>query len=215
MEPKRMAFLGTGNVGRALATGLGRHGHEVALGSRKSAEDLARAEFAASGWEGRVLGYAEAASWAEWVFVCVPGQAVDETAGRVPPEAVAGKVVIDVTNRMWRRGESSVLPADFGVSASERLQAAWPEARVVKAFNTVGSRLMVDPDVPCPPPTMPLCGEDEDAKAAVYELLADIGWEPGDIGGLDAAAALEAMAVVWVRWGQFHGSWTHAFKIVR
>jgi hypothetical protein len=100
-------------------------------------------------------------------------------------------------------------------SLGERVQRAAPGARVVKAYNTVGNALMVDPQLPGGPPTMFVAGDDPEAKALVAGLLQDTGWDVADLGGITAARWLEALAMAWVAYGVSSGSWDHAVKLLR
>jgi len=101
------------------------------------------------------------------------------------------------------------------VSGGEQVQALAPEARVVKAFNTVGNALMFRPRLAGGPPDMFICGNDEGAKKQVAGILADFGWGVVDLGGIDASHYLEAMCMVWVLHGFRSKSWNHAFKLLR
>jgi predicted dinucleotide-binding enzyme len=92
---------------------------------------------------------------------------------------------------------------------------AAPQAKVVKAYNTVGNTLMVDPALPGGPPSMFLAGDDEAAKSAVRGLLEDTGWDVVDLGGISASRWLEGMALAWVAYGIRSGGWNHAFKLLR
>jgi predicted dinucleotide-binding enzyme len=97
----------------------------------------------------------------------------------------------------------------------ERLQRAFPEAKFVKAFNSVGSDLMVDPSFNGTRPTMFYCGNDSDAKAAVAEILRQFGWDPADMGLAVAARAIEPLAVLWCIPGFREDRWDHAFHLLR
>lgn len=215
MEPTRMAFLGGGRVGQTLSVGLAGHGHEVMLGSRDPEGGRVAGWRKVMGARGRVGTYEEAAGWAEWVFVCVPGRVAETAVSLATSEAISDKVVVDVTNTMVR-GEHGLWALEYGLesSAGEKLQQAAPVARVVKAFNTVGYRKMIDPEFAQGPPTMPICGEDDEAKTGVARMLRDIGWEAADVGGIAQARILEAMTLVWLAFGQVHETWMHAFKIL-
>ena len=100
-------------------------------------------------------------------------------------------------------------------SLMERLQTAFPGARFVKAFNSVGSDLMVDPKLQGGPPTMFICGNDAEAKATVAKLLEQFGWEPADMGTAKSARAIEPLAQLWCIPGFLHDQWTHAFRLLR
>jgi predicted dinucleotide-binding enzyme len=90
-----------------------------------------------------------------------------------------------------------------------------PDAHVVKAFNTVGNAFMVNPDFPCGPPDMFICGNDAEAKKAVTALCAELGWpETIDIGGIEGSRYLEPMCILWVLYGATTNRWDHAFKLL-
>jgi predicted dinucleotide-binding enzyme len=86
---------------------------------------------------------------------------------------------------------------------------------VVKAYNTVGNTLMVDPDLPGGPPSMLIGGDSDEAKAAVTGLLEATGWDVVDLGGIEASRCLEPMCIAWVLHGMRSGSWDHAFRLLR
>ena len=126
--------------------------------------------------------------------------------------------MIDTTNPISKE------PPDDGVlryftgpneSLMERLQTAYPEVGFVKAFNSVGSTLMVHPILSGGPPTMFYCGNDAGAKATVAQLLEQFGWEPADMGGVTAARALEPLAQLWCIPGFRDNDWVHAFRLLR
>jgi hypothetical protein len=96
----------------------------------------------------------------------------------------------------------------------ERLQAAAPEARFVKAFSCVGNALMVDPEIPGGPPTMFICGNDSGAKGKVREILTQFGWETEDMGAVEAARAIEPLCMLWCIPGFRENRWMHAFKLL-
>ena len=95
------------------------------------------------------------------------------------------------------------------------MQRAAPGARVVKAYNTVGNALMVDPQLPGGPPSMLIAGDSDDAKATVGGLLRDTGWDVVDLGGIEASRWLEPMCLAWVAYGARTGTWEHAFRLLR
>ncbi len=86
---------------------------------------------------------------------------------------------------------------------------------MVKAFNIVGNAHMVNPDFPDGPPTMFFCGDDEDAKATVADILTAFGWPSIDIGGIEGSRLLEPLCILWVVCGFRSGGWDHAFKLLR
>jgi predicted dinucleotide-binding enzyme len=97
----------------------------------------------------------------------------------------------------------------------EQLQAAYPDARFVKVFNSVGSDLMVNPVLKGGKPTMFYCGNDPAAKAEVAKLLDQFGWEKEDMGTVVGARAVEILAQIWCIPGFLRNDWTHAFRLMR
>jgi predicted dinucleotide-binding enzyme len=215
MQAQKMAFIGSGHVGRTLATGLAKHGHQVMLASRDPSNETVQQWLDEIGTQGRAGTYPEAAEWADWVFICVPGTAVDATVSAIGAAALEGKIVVDVTNATTLVDQDhSTLTWGIDDSLALHIQRAAPGAHVVKAFNTTGVRMMIDPEVPCAPPTMPICGNDAGAKAKVSEMLEDVGWEPIDLGTIHSAAMIEAMILPWLQYGHLTGIWTHCYKFV-
>ncbi|MFL6239944.1 MAG: NADPH-dependent F420 reductase [Actinomycetes bacterium] len=202
----KIAILGSGVVGQALARGWPRHGHEVRIGTRDGSKpELADFETGSP---------AEVAGWGDLVVLALHGDATEDVARSVAAQ-LTGKVVVDATNPLDFSGGGPGLFIGTTDSLGERVQRAVPGAHVVKAYNTVGNALMVDPELPGGPPTMLIAGNDDDAKATVTRLLEETGWDVADLGGIDASRWLEGVALAWVAYGFRTGSWTHAFKLLR
>ena len=128
----------------------------------------------------------------------------------------SGKVVIDAMNPLDFSGG---FPPKLGIcgedSLGERLQRVLPDAKVVKAFNTIGNPYFVDPSFSQGQPTMFIAGNDEDAKATVGDVLADFGWsDTVDLGGIESSRELEAMCILWVKIGGARGAWDHGFRLL-
>jgi predicted dinucleotide-binding enzyme len=210
----KIAVLGSGAVGQTLAKGLRTHGYDVRIASR-SADKLA--DFAAS--TGIAADpFAGAAAWGEALVLAVKGTAAEAALSDAGRPNVAGKIVIDTTNPIAPEPpEDGVLRFFTGPNDSlmERLQAAFPDVRFVKAFNTVGNALMINPHVACGPPTMFYCGNDAEAKRVVARIIDAFGWEGADMGTAKAARSLEALSQLWCIPGLRDNQWRHAFKLVR
>jgi hypothetical protein len=97
----------------------------------------------------------------------------------------------------------------------ERLQEHVPEAHFVKAFSCVGNQFMVDPQFKQGPPSMFICGNSKAAKSQVREILLKFGWEVEDMGGAEAARAIEPLCMLWCIPGFLNGTWSHAFKLLK
>ncbi|MEU6065186.1 MULTISPECIES: NADPH-dependent F420 reductase [Streptomyces] len=197
----RYAVLGTGEVGRTLGGKLVRLGHEVTLGSRTK-DNPAALKWARDAGAGASAGtFAEAAAAAEVIVNAVGGrvaQAALEAAGAANLE---GKVVVDVSNPLaFEEGRLRLDPVESD-SVGERIQRAFPHARVVKTLNTVNCQVMVDPARVPGEHQMFLCGEDADAKEQVTALLGEFGWPAQrvlDLGGIQAARSLEMYLPLWM-----------------
>lgn len=210
----KVGVLGSGEVGQALGRGFASRNHEVLLGTRSPRSEKVQA-WVAEG-EGRSGGtFAEAAAFGELIVLATLGLAAEEALELAGPEELAGKVVIDATNPLEYLDDGSVrLAFGFDDSLGERVQRKLPEAKVVKAFNTVGNPYMIDPELPGGPPTMLICGNDAAAKETVSLLCEEFGWEPADLGPIERSRALEEVAMAWVYYGVVSGSWDHAFKML-
>jgi 8-hydroxy-5-deazaflavin:NADPH oxidoreductase len=212
----RVGVLGTGEVGRRLAAGFRSRGHEVMIGSRDPAKVDLDEWRSGDGAGVRTGTFAATAAYGELLVLAVLGNAAEHAIAVAGPENFSGKVVIDAMNPLDFSGGFPPKLAIAGQdSLGERVQRALPDARVVKAFNTIGSPYFVDPSFSDGAPTMLIAGDDEDAKRTVTELLADFGWsDTVDIGGIGGARELEAICIVWVKIGGARGAWDHGFKLL-
>ncbi len=213
-NPRRFGVLGSGEVGQTLAQGLAALGHEVRIGTRTSGK-LAAFSKKAGIPEG---SFGDIAKWAEALVLAVKGTAAVEAAQLAGAKNLEGKLVIDATNPIADEPpQDGVLRFFTGPNESlmEQLQAAHPKAKFVKAFNCVGSDLMVHPALNGGPPTMFYCGNDAGAKAVVAKILEQLGWEGADMGGAAAARAIEPLAMLWCIPGFRENDWDHAFRLLR
>jgi 8-hydroxy-5-deazaflavin:NADPH oxidoreductase len=213
-QPKRYGVLGSGEVGQTLAKGLAANGYEARIGSRSPAK-LAKVSKSAGIPAGT---FSEVAAWGDAAVLAVLGTAALEVIQQSNPTNLRGKLVIDTTNPISNEAPvDGVLRYFTGPNESlmERLQATYPEVAFVKAFNSVGSGLMVHPMLSGGPPTMFYCGNDAAAKAVVNRLLEHLGWEGADMGTAVAARALEPLAQLWCIPGFRENDWMHAFRMLR
>lgn len=209
----RIVVLGTGEVGRALAAGLLGAGHDVAIGTRDPEETLSRTEpdqfgrppFAA--WYADhagipVVGFTGAAAGRDLVVNATAGTASVSAVREVGDDALAGKVVMDVSNPLVFEREELRLLWPGNDSVAERIQQAVPRARVVKALNTMNARVMVEPGLVPDGHTVFVAGDEDEAKQVVAAVLRGLGWPAAsivDLGGLDGARAAEAYVLLAVR----------------
>ncbi len=151
------------------------------------------------------------------IVLAVKGSAASEALRLAGPEHLAGKTVMDVTNPIADAPPvNGVLKffTSLDESLMERLQQEFPQARFVKAFNSVGNTAMIQPQFKGGRPTMFICGSDEGAKKAVAGIVDQFGWEVSDMGGVEAARAIEPLCMLWCIPGFLQNDWFHAFKML-
>jgi predicted dinucleotide-binding enzyme len=203
-------------VGQVLGAGFLKHGHTAMLGTR----DPKKKEVEA--WVRETPGaksgtFEEAARFGEMLVLAALGRAVESIIELAGPANFKGKTVIDATNPIADGPPvNGVLPYTTGPNDSlgERIQATLPGAHIVKAFNSVGNALMINPQFEQGVPTMFLCGDSADAKAQVSAVIEQFGWEPYDCGGIIAARAIEPLCILWCLPGFLRNEWRHAFKLL-
>ena len=211
----KVGVIGSGQVGQTLAGGFKKHGYDVRIASREPGK---LSDFEAK--SGIAAGtFRDVAAWADVVVLAVLGRAARAALDECGAPALRGKVVVDTTNPISNE------PPDRGViryftgpneSLMEQLQRAYPDARFVKAFNSVGNALMVNPSFPAGMPTMFYCGDDAEAKAVVAKILKDFGWDPADMGAAPSARAIEPLCQLWCIPGFLEKKWNNiAFALLR
>ena len=212
----KVSVIGSGQVGQVLADGFLKHGFEVMRASREPSK---LADWKAAAGDKASLGtFAEAAKFGDIVVLAVKGGAAEEAVKLCGPDALAGKTVIDATNPIADKPPTNGVLAFFpnlDESLMERLQKAAPAAHFVKAFSCVGNALMVNPDYGGTKPTMFICGNEAGAKEKVRGVLDKFGWETEDMGGVEAARAIEPLCMLWCIPGFARNQWTHAFKLLK
>jgi predicted dinucleotide-binding enzyme len=212
----KIGVIGSAVVGQTLAGGLKKHGYDVRIASRTPAKlaDFSQATGIAAGT------FADVGSWGDAIVLAVAGAAAEQAIREIGPQNITGKTVIDTTNPIAKE------PPEDGVirfftspneSLMERLQKAAPAAHFVKAFNSVGSGLMVNPSFPGGvKPTMFFCGDDAGAKALTAQIIEQFGWEGADMGTAKAARAIEPLCQLWCIPGFRSNEWTkHAFHVLK
>jgi len=226
----KIAVLGTGMVGRALSSRLAGLGHDVVIGTRDVAATLSIAEPDRMGnmpfaqWQAdhqdvRLLSFADAGAHGEVVVNATGGGvslAALEAAGA---DNLAGKVLIDVANTLdFSQGRPPTLSIVNTDSLGERIQRAFPDARVVKTLNTMNASIMVNPSRVPGDHDVFVAGEDADAKETVKGLLREFGWKDDnivDLGGIRSARGTEMYLPLWLSlWGVI-GTSDYNIKVVR
>ncbi len=211
----KVGILGSGEVGKALAKGFLKNGYQVAIGSDHP-EKLA--EFKRENPEMETATFEQAAQSGDIVVVCVKGTVAEKIVEKVKRH-ITGKTVIDTTNPIADAPpQNGVLKyfTSLEESLMERLQKIAPDAQFVKAFNSIGSALMVNPEFgDDTKPTMFICGNNDDAKKKVHEILEKFGFEVEDMGNVESARAIEPLCILWCIPGFLRNEWSHAFKLLK
>ena len=190
----RIAIIGTGDVGAALGPEFAALGHEVVYGSRDPERDSVKALVGRTGNNASAAMPAESVVNADIVVLAVPGRLAEAIVTDLGD--LSGKIIIDPTNNYIRDGVPRLATA---TSNGEIIQAAAPAAHVVKAFNALSWRQMVDPESSGGPVSIPLVGNSADAKAKVAEIVSGMGLEPIDLGPIQNARHVEGMLVLWIQ----------------
>ncbi|HEY7369404.1 MAG TPA: NAD(P)-binding domain-containing protein [Thermoanaerobaculia bacterium] len=201
----RFGVLGTGSVGQTIGGKLVALGHEVKMGARQAGNPKAAAWVRGAGGTASQGTFSEAAAFGEVVFNCTAGTGSLEALQAAGEGNLRGKILVDVANPLdFSKGMPPTLfISGGGDSLAERIQAAFPETRVVKALNTVNASVMVDPAKVPGETDLFVCGNDAEAKSRVMELLRRFGWKSViDLGDVTAARGTEAYLLLWLRlWG--------------
>jgi predicted dinucleotide-binding enzyme len=211
----KIAVLGTGSAGRTVAAGLARLGHEVVIGTRDPVGTRKRAD-----WDSDLPleEYAVVADGADIVVNATNGQASLAVFDAIGGQRLSGKVVLDLANALdFSGGFPPRMAVDDTDSLAEQIQRAFPQARVVKALNTVTAGVMVDPGkVGDGETTVFAASDDAEARAVVVALLEQLGWrDVVEFEELAAARGLEMWLPLWVRLMARLGTADFNLKVVR
>lgn len=196
---KKIAIIGIGNVGSALAQGLVSKGHEVTFGLRDWDSAKNKAAVAKIRGQVKVATLPDAARGSDIIILAIPWLAAKETIDALGN--LTRKILIDCTNPLTN--DLKGLTVGTTSSAAETIAGWAPGAIVVKAFNTTGAENMLNPVLAGRKLTMFVCGDDKDANKTVADLAGDIGFDPVDAGPLHVARFLEPMAALWVHLAVF------------
>lgn len=189
-----IAVIGTGNVARALGIEFAAQGHTIVYGSREPDRASVKDLVGKTGIAASATTPAEAVVGADIVVLAVPGMLVEEITLSLGD--LANKIIIDPTNPI--EGRAPTLEHAVATSNAEIIQAAAPDADVVKAFNTLNWKTMMDPDESGGPVSIPLAGNSYKAKSKVAKLVEGMDLEPIDVGGIENAHWIEGMLILWI-----------------
>lgn len=187
-----IAIIGTGDVAGALGPEFAAQGHSIVYGSRSPDGSQAQGVVEKTGHGATAETPGAAAKGADIVVLAVPGTLVVDIVQGLGD--LSGKLIIDPTNPLERKEMTFHHAVD--TSNGELIQSIVPDADVVKAFNTLGWKTMIDPEIAGGPVSIPLAGNSRSAKKTVAELVAGMGLEPVDVGGIEHSHWLEGMAIL-------------------
>ena len=213
---KKIGVLGSGVVGESLANGFLKLGYEVIRGSRDP--NKLKDWKSRSGKSALTGNFRECAEYGEIIVLAVKGTAAESVLEQCGISRLNGKTIIDATNPIADEPPvNGVLRffTEINLSLMERLQKKASAANFVKAFSCVGSGFMVNPQFKEGKPTMFICGNNENAKSSVKEILTLFGWETEDMGKVEAARAIEPLCILWCLPGFTKNDWHHAFKLLK
>lgn len=192
----QIAILGTGAVGPALAKALSAAGHQVTIGTRNPEQTKAREQ-----WAEVDLPLAAYQDLDADIFINATNGSGSLPALQAVGDALNGKVLIDASNPLdFSQGFPPSLFVSNTDSLAEQLQREFPEARVVKMFNTMANQVMINPRGLADDSTIFVAGNDTEARQSAASIAADLGWtDVFDLGDLTAARGLEMYLPLWVR----------------
>ena len=228
----KISVLGTGDVGQTLAKKFIETGHEVMIGTRDVQETLTRksvrqgsapfSEWHESNKKVQLGTFQESAAFGEIVINATNGANSLNALDLAGEETLAGKILIDLSNPLdFSKGmPPSLLEGLHNTnSLGEEIQKEFPQAKVVKTFNTMWCGLMINPGMLDGGNHINyISGNDNNAKVRVKDLLKEIGWKEEniiDLGDISAARATESVLPIWVRLMGVIGTGAFNFKIVK
>jgi predicted dinucleotide-binding enzyme len=206
-----IAVIGTGRVGGALGPQFAKLGHHIVYGSREPRRQDVQELVARTGGDAAAMLPADAARDADIVVLAVPWSAAEAAVKSLGD--LSGKIIIDPTNAV-RRDANGIRYHAVDTSAGEMIQSWAPQAKVVKAFNTLSSETMADPSLAGGTVSIPIVGNDSEAKKVVAGLVRDVGFDVVDMGSIVFAHALEEMLIVRANAGTLGHPFNYYFRPV-
>jgi len=213
----KVGILGSAVVGQTLGKAFLAEGNEVMIGTRDTSKE-SLVKWHASNPTAKLGSFADTAKFGELIVLAVSGDVAEKVVEQAGKENFSNKIVIDTTNPIAKAPpENGVLKffTSLDRSLMEILQESVPDAKFVKAFNSIGNVVMYKPKFSGTKPTMFICGNDEGAKKTVTQILDAFGHETEDMGKAEAARAIEPLCMLWCIPGFLRNQWSHAFKLLK
>lgn len=210
-----IGIIGSGIVGQQLGYGLAKAGHKIKVGTR---DTIKLQEWKNNTGDNASVGsFEDAAEFGEIIILCTLWTGTENAIKMAGLQNFKNKIVIDVTNPLdFSKGVPPVYAAAGGASGGEIIQQILNESMVVKAFNMVNARTMINPSMEEGKPDMFIAGNDDEAKKKVTGIARQLGWENFvDMGDISKSVWLETLAMMWIHYGFKYGTWIHAFKLLK
>jgi 8-hydroxy-5-deazaflavin:NADPH oxidoreductase len=210
----KIGIIGSGMVGTSLAEGFLKQGHEIKIGTRHPTK--LNTWFKGKGKQASIGSFSDAAKFGEIIILAAKWTGLGNAISLAGKENFENKIVIDVTNPLdFSKGDSPGILSTPEKSGGAMVQEWLPKSKVVKAFNTINASTMTNPKMEAGTPDFFICGNDDDSKKQVIEIAKKFGWEKiMDLGGINESYWLEALVVLWVRYGAKQNTWKHAFSVL-
>lgn len=209
-----IGILGSGIVGTQLALGFLKLGYEIKMGTR----DISKLDswVKEAGTNASIGSFEDAAKFGELIVIATSWLGAKNAIELAGKENFSNKTVIDVTNPLGKlEGGMPAFDASPGNSAGERIQNWLPEAKIVKAFNTVNAHTMWNPKREEGDPDLFIAGNNENAKNEVSSIAKKWGWKRIiDMGDISKSIWLESLAMFWINYLFKYKVNTHAFKLL-
>lgn len=206
-----IGIIGSGDVAKSLASGCLNLGHRVTMGTRNPEKLI---DFTNDKKSILIDNLSNTCKNSELIILAVSWKGVESAIKLMGLENLTNKIIIDVTNPL-KHVDGPNLALGFDNSGGETIQSLIPHAMVVKALNSVGHDLMINPKFSEGTPDMFICGNDENAKTQVTQLIKSFGWNTIDIGNIEESRLLEPLAMIWIKYGFKYNEWNQAFKLLR
>ncbi|MEN9626477.1 MAG: hypothetical protein RL557_805 [archaeon] len=210
-----IGILGSGMVGKTLAEGFLKLGHAVMIGSRKP--ELLDDFVKKNGKNISAADFEKVARFGKLIVFAVKGTEFENAILNAGKEQFDDKIIIDVTNPLIfeEAGKPPKLAASYPDSNGVKIQQLLPTAHVVKAFNSVPATYMCNPHLQEGNPDLFICG-DAEGKKKVVEIARLFGWKKiVDVGAIEESYLLEALAMIWIKYGFDNNYWQHTFMLLK
>jgi len=214
---EKIGILGSGMVCQALCKGFIELGYEVKIGSRTPGK-LNELIISLNSNKVSSGNLNETAQFGDIIFFCVKGTEIENAINLADKENFSNKIIVDVSNPLLfkEEGKAPTLSASYPNSNGKKIQELIPDAKVVKAFNTIPAHYMCAPHLEEGTPTFFICGNDQESKRIIENIARKFEWEDViDLGDIEQSYLLETLAMIYIIYGFNNNYWNHAFKLLR